>query len=67
MVFLYAPDGSIYWGWSGPATSVHVGGSPVLDDDSSGPRVAAGMNWAVIANDPAMLPIAASDLRSIEP
>jgi hypothetical protein len=66
-VFLYAPSGEAYWVWSGDATSVHVGGEPLLAEGSPGPNVAEGMSWAVIAYDAAMVPVAVSERRPIAP
>ena len=66
-VYLYAPDGDVYWAWTGEATSVHVGGDPVIEEGLSGPSVAEGMSWAVIANDEDLLPIAVSEQREISP
>jgi hypothetical protein len=64
---LCAPDGTPYWAWTGPATSVHVGGEPKLSDDVPGPSVVAGMTWGVVALDDALVPIASSDRRVIAP
>ena len=65
--YLYAPSGAIYWAWSGRRTAIHVGGEPQLRDRAAGPSVSRGMTWAVIAYNADMLPIAASELRSISP
>jgi hypothetical protein len=67
VVFVYAPNGDIYWSWSGSDTSVHVGGEPQLGDGVSGPSVAQGMTWGVIAYDADLLPIAVSEKRPIAP
>lgn len=66
-VYLYAPDGSIYWSWSGRATAVPVGGEPRLVDSAPGPSVVDGMTWAVIAYDADLLPLAISPLGAIAP
>lgn len=67
MVVVYAPDGSPYWTWTGAATSVHVGGDPVLADDRPGPSVVDGMTWGIVALDDEIVPIASSDRRPIAP
>lgn len=67
MVVVYAPDGSPYWTWTGVATSVHVGGEPVLDDERPGPSVVDGMTWGIVALDDQIAPIAFSDRRPIAP
>lgn len=66
-VYLYAPDGRIYWTWRGYETSVPVGGRPALPDAATGPSVIAGMSWAVIAYDADLLPIGSSVLAPISP
>lgn len=66
-VYLYDPDGAVYWTWRGEGTEVPVGGSPRLDDDAPGPRVTPGMTWAVVAWDADLLPVAASAERPIGP
>jgi hypothetical protein len=65
--YVYAPDGSIYWAWTGRQTSVHVGGEPQLREGAAGPSVVDGMSWAVIAYDAELLPMAVSELRPISP
>jgi hypothetical protein len=67
MAILYAPDSSPYWTWTTAATSVHVGGEPVLDDDRPGPSVIEGMTWGIVALDDELVPIAYSERRSIAP
>ena len=64
---VYAPDGSPYWTWTGPATSVSVGGEPKLSDDVPGPSVIAGMTWGVVALNDTLVPIASSARQPIEP
>lgn len=66
-LYLYAPDGSVYWVWSGMGTSVHVGGEPQLRDGAPGPSVIGGMSWAVMAHDANQIAIAVSARRSISP
>jgi len=66
-VYVYAPNGDLYWSWLTTDTSVHVGGEPVLHDDAPGPSVAEGMSWAVVAYDAAQLPLAVSAQRPIAP
>lgn len=56
-VYVYAPNGEIYWAWQGRETSVTLGGAI---GDAPGPAVADGMTWAVIAYDAALLPIGVS-------
>ena len=67
MVVVYAPDGSPYWASTSAATSVHVGGDPVLTDDRPGPSVIDGMSWGVVALDDETVPISFSDRRPIAP
>jgi hypothetical protein len=64
---LYAPDGTVYWTWTGPSTSVHVGGDPRLDDGVPGPSVIEGMSWGVVALDADVVPIAMSARLPIAP
>ncbi|MDX1691082.1 MAG: hypothetical protein R3290_08685 [Acidimicrobiia bacterium] len=66
-VYLYAPDGSVYWVWRGEATGVPVGGEPRIREDAPGPSVVEGMTWSVIAYGEDLIPIAASPLRAIAP
>lgn len=67
MATVYSPDGSPYWTWTGAATSVHVGGDPVLDDSVPGPSVIEGMTWGVVAFDDEVVPIALSSRQAISP
>lgn len=57
-VTVLTPDGSFYWGWLGPETSVPLGGFPKLIDGATGPRVVSGMTWTVVAFDADMVPLA---------
>lgn len=66
-VAVYAPDGAPYWTWTGPETSVHVGGNPQLADGEPGPSVSDEMSWAVMAFDADMVPVAVSNRRPIAP
>lgn len=66
-VYLYAPDGRIYWAWMGRETAIHVGGEPRLREGAPGPNVVAGMTWAVVAYDADLLPITTSEVRPISP
>lgn len=66
-VYLYAPDGSIYWTWQGEATSVFVGGETQLPDAMPGPSVVDQMTWSVVGFDADLLPMAASDVHLIAP
>lgn len=66
-VYLYAPDGSLYWSWQGRETSVPVGGRPQLREDATGPSVIEGMSWVVIAYNQEQLPIASAGPRPIGP
>lgn len=65
--YLYAPNGDVYWAWTGHGTSVHVGGEPQLRDGASGPSVVEEMTWAVMAHDGDGLPLAVSQQRPIAP
>ena len=66
-VYLYAPSGKLYWSWRGRELSVYVGGAVQIGDHAAGPAVVVGMNWAVVAYDADLNPIAASGLRPIGP
>ena len=66
-VYLYAPDGRLYWSWRGRELSVYVGGAVQIGDHAAGPSVAVGMNWAVVAYGADLNPVAASGLRPIAP
>jgi hypothetical protein len=44
-----------------------VGGRPALPDAATGPSVAPGMTWAVVAFDAALEPIGSSAILPIEP
>jgi len=66
-VYLYAPSGKLYWSWRGRELSVYVGGAVQIGDHAAGPAVVVGMNWAVVAYDANLNPIAASGLRPIGP
>jgi hypothetical protein len=66
-VYLYAPSGAAYWAWRGSETQVYVGGAEQIRADAAGPSVTEGMNWAVVAYDAELLPIAASPMRPISP
>ena len=57
-VTVLAPDGSVYWGRTGPETSVPFGGFPRLVPAAAGPRIIAGMSWTVVAFDDSMVPMA---------
>ena len=56
-VYVYAPDGQIYWAWRGRETSTPLGGDI---GNAAGPVAAEGMTWAVIAWDADLLPITVS-------
>jgi hypothetical protein len=66
-VYVYAPNGRIYWSWQGRETSVPVGGRPVLPDAATGPSVVDGMTWAVVAYDTALQPVGSSAVVPIGP
>jgi hypothetical protein len=66
-VYLYAPNGQLYWSWQGRESSVPVGGRPQLREDALGPSVAEGMTWMVIAYDVDQFPIAVGGLHPIAP
>jgi hypothetical protein len=66
-VYLYAPNGAIYWAWRGRTTSIVVGGEPRLADAAAGPSVSDGMTWAVVAYDADLLPLAVSPAAPISP
>lgn len=65
--YVYAPNGDVYWVWTGSDTSVPVGGAPRIVDGAPGPSVTEGMTWAVLAHDASGLPLAVSEQRPIEP
>ena len=60
-VYVFGPDGSIYWTWRGTETSVPVGGWPQLAADAEGPSTSHSMSWMVVAVDDDLLPVAVSD------
>jgi len=64
-VTLFTGEGIGYWAWRGFETSVVVG--EVSSLDAPGPRVEAGMSWAVLAINEDGVPIAASSLSPISP
>lgn len=66
-VYLYDPEGKLFWSWQGRETSIPVGGRPRLVEDALGPRVAEGMTWIVIAFDADQMPVAAGGPRAIAP
>lgn len=66
-VYVYAPDGDVYWVWTGHDTSVPVGGAPQIADGAPGPSVTDGMTWAVLAHDADGVPLAVSEQRPIAP
>ena len=60
--------GEPYWAWEGTQAQVYMGGSESQPDaDSSGPVIAAGYAWAVVAYDAGGQILASSELRSISP
>jgi len=67
VLYLYTPEGEMYWSWQGNETSVPVGGRPQLPDDAAGPAVIEGMSWAVVAYDADQIPIGSSELAPIGP
>jgi hypothetical protein len=61
-------DNATYWSWTGAATSVYLGGASAQPaEDAAGPRLEAGMAWAVFALDAEGEVIASSELRPISP
>jgi hypothetical protein len=51
-VAVYTSEKVPYWAWSGPATSVYLGGGDTPPpEDSDGPILSKGMWWAVLAFD----------------
>ena len=66
-VYLYAPDGAVYWTWRGEAPEVYVGGEIQIREDAPGPSVVEGMTWSVVAFGEDLIPMAASPLRAIAP
>jgi hypothetical protein len=64
-ITVLAPDGSFYWGWLGPETSVPLGGFPKLIDGATGPRVVSGMTWTVVALDADLVPLAVGGPASL--
>lgn len=66
-VTLLAPDGTVYWGWSGSETSVPVGGFPRLVPEATGPRIIADMSWTVTATGVDDVPIAVGGPSPLSP
>jgi hypothetical protein len=66
-VTVLAPDGSVYWGWSGSETSVPLGGFPRLVPEAAGPRIITGMSWTVVAVDADAFPLAIGGPRPLSP
>lgn len=64
-VTVLTSDGSFYWGWLGSETSVPLGGFPRLVDGATGPRVASGMTWTVVAYDADLIPLAVGGPSSL--
>lgn len=60
-----ASDGSVYWGWFGEDTQIHLGGPLEMEPHARGPRLAPGMSWSVVALDESLDPIAASELHAL--
>jgi hypothetical protein len=68
LLILRDANGETYWAWNGSATSIYLGGvSEQPSDDAEGPRLEAGMAWAVFALDSEGEVIASSELRPISP
>jgi hypothetical protein len=65
-LIVFDENGEPYWAWEGMQTQVYMGGSEGLPDaDSSGPSIAAGFHWAVVAYDASGQVLASSELRPI--
>ena len=65
---LRTSTGETYWAWMGPQTSIFLGGvSDQPRENSAGPVLEDGMQWAVVAYDSQDQIIAASSLRPISP
>lgn len=56
-------EGLPYWSWSGPETSVFLGGGQ--SSDGVGPSVGAGFTWSVVALDADDVFVAASALAPL--
>ncbi|HEC11055.1 MAG TPA: hypothetical protein ENI86_16055 [Acidimicrobiales bacterium] len=66
-VYVYAPDGSLYWAWRGREAEVYVGGAVRIDPERPGPSITEGMTWSVVAYDADLLPLASSAIIPIAP
>ncbi|MFZ8999386.1 MAG: hypothetical protein ACO3D0_13590, partial [Ilumatobacteraceae bacterium] len=66
LVVVHDADGAPYWSTITTATEVPVGGV-VLDPGASGPRLAAGYSWVVVASDTDGVVVAASARLPIAP
>lgn len=66
-VTVFDPDGFAYWSWEGTATTVHVGGEPMIEPGRPGPSIVDGMTWRVSAHGEDFTLIALSPTRPISP
>lgn len=67
-VAVFDESGKPYWAWEGKTAQIYLGGTQEQPPaDSSGPVIAEGYSWAVIAYDAENHAIASSAVRSIAP
>jgi hypothetical protein len=67
-LLVFDEAGQSYWAWEGSKTQVYMGGTEAQPAaDASGPSVAAGYTWAVVAYDAAGNILASSGARPISP
>lgn len=65
---VFDEEGRPYWAWEGKTTEIYLGGTVVQPPaDSSGPIIAPGYSWTVVAFDIQDQVVAASAVRAISP
>lgn len=65
---VFDDGGKPYWAWEGKTTQIYLGGTVVQPPaDSSGPIIAQGYSWTVVAFDIQDRMVAASAVRAISP
>jgi hypothetical protein len=67
-LLVFDEAGQSYWAWEGGQTQVYMGGAVTQPpEDTSGPSIAEGYTWAVVAYDTAGNILASSGSRPISP
>ncbi len=65
---VFDEEGRPYWAWEGGAMQIYLGGTDVQPpENSSGPVIADGYSWAVVAYNSEGQLIASSAVRTISP